>query len=579
MSAKTKALIVVSMLVLLAGSLGAGRAAIEVVDLSVDGSAVEVSAGGTADVTVIVAVAPGWHINAHVPTLPTLIATELDVDGPPGVRLVDVVYPEPTHESFAFAGQELAVYEDVFTLEVTIAAASDMVGSGDLRFALQYQACDNEVCLPPASAEVIIPLRIGPPLDHGEAGVLERTPPLADNMVARLVGERGFPLALAVVFVLGLGLNLTPCVYPMIPITVGYFGQQAGGQGRRTVLMALSYQLGIVIAYSVLGTVAAHTGGLLGALLQQPWVLAVLATVMVVLSLSLLGLYQIRPPTALTRAVTGRARSGIPGALAMGLVAGVVAAPCVAPVSVALLTYVGATGNPWVGLSLFGALSLGLGLPYVGLALLSGRLKHLPRGGTWTVWVERVLGVVLLGVALYFISPLLPRQVTRWAGAALALGGGVYLGWLAVRGPAGRVLSVLRMAVCSGGLVVAVLLVLPGSAGDSGGLAWEPFSASSLDNADQPVVLYFYADWCVPCGEMNHSTFRDEDVHAVAERLTLMRVDLTRAGDPEAAALTKAHAVWGVPTFVVLDRSGIEVARAAGYQDAAAFAELLRQPD
>ncbi len=555
--------------------VGVGRTGTEVVDLAVDVASIEISAGGTSSFVVSGDVAPGWHVNAHVPSLPTLIPTELHMDGPPGVRLVDVVYPEPTHETFAFAGQELAVYEDVFSLEVTVAAASDMVGTGELRFTLYYQACDNEVCLPPASAEAVAPLRIGPPLADGEAEAPGAARPLADNMVARLVGERGFVLALVVVFVLGLGLNLTPCVYPMIPITVGYFGQQAGGQGRRTVLMALSYQLGIVIAYSALGTVVAHTGGLLGALLQQPWVLAVLATVMVGLALSLLGLYQIRPPARLTRAITGRARSGIPGALAMGLVAGVVAAPCVAPVSVALLTYVGATGNPWIGLSMFGALSLGLGLPYVGLALLSGRLKRLPRGGTWTVWVERVLGVVLLGVALYFVSPLLSREVTRWAAAALALGGGIYLGWLAVRGRTGRVLSLLRVGVCAGGLATAVLLVWPSSAGVDGGLAWQPFSPTRLENAEQPVVLYFYADWCVPCREMGHSTFRDEGVHAVVEGFTLMRVDLTRAGDPDADALTKTHGVWGVPTFVILDSSGREVARAAGYQSAADFIELL----
>ncbi|MFO8034379.1 MAG: cytochrome c biogenesis protein CcdA [Candidatus Bipolaricaulota bacterium] len=548
----------------------------DVVQLSLEHDEIELPAGGTAEITVLVDVTPGWHVNAHEPTLPTLIPTELALEGPPGVRLLEVEYPEPYYEHFGFAGQELAVYEDEFPLVARIAADDEAAGTGDIVFRLNYQACDNEVCLPPASAEATAALRIGPPARE----VDDRRPPadpLAENTVARLVGERGMLLALAVVFVLGLGLNLTPCVYPMIPITVGYFGQQAGGQGRRTVLMALFYQLGIVITYSALGTAAALTGRLLGAVLQSPAVLAGVAGVMVLLALSLLGLYQIRPPAALTRAITGRARSGVPGALAMGLVAGVVAAPCVAPVSAALLAYVGATGNPWVGLSMFGALSLGLGVPYVGLALLSGRLKRLPQGGMWTVWVERLLGVVLLGVALYFLSPILPGQVARWGGAALALAGGGYLGWLAVRGRTGWALSALRMSAFGGGIAAAVLLLLPAGAG--GGLAWEPYSPAAVQEAQEPVLLYFYADWCAPCREMSHTTFRNEQVLAAAGEVALVRVDLTHGGDSDAEEFTRRHGVWGVPTFVLLDGSGEELSRAEGYQGATAFLALLEGAD
>ncbi len=558
----------------LAVAFGRAQNPSDVVQLSLEHEEIELPAGESAEITVLVDVTPGWHVNAHVPTLPTLIPTELTLEGPPGVRLLEVEYPEPVYEHFGFAGQELAVYEDEFPLVAKLAADPEAAGTGDIVFRLNYQACDNEVCLPPASAEATASLRIGPPV-VGEEVDDGRLPAdtLAENAVARLVGERGMPLALAVVFVLGLGLNLTPCVYPMIPITVGYFGQQAGGQGRRTVLMALSYQLGIVITYSALGTAAALTGRLLGAVLQSPAVLAGVAGVMVLLAMSLLGLYQIRPPAALTRALTGRARSGVPGALAMGLVAGVVAAPCVAPVSAALLAYVGATGNPWVGLSMFGALSLGLGVPYVGLALLSGRLKRIPQGGMWTVWVERLLGVVLLGVALYFLSPLLPGEVARRAGAALALAGGGYLGWLAVRGRTGWALSALRMGAFGGGIAAAMLLFLPAGAG--AGLSWEPYSPAAVQSAQEPVLLYFYADWCTPCREMSHTTFQNEQVLAASGEVYLVRVDLTHGGDPDAEEVTRRHGVWGVPTFVLLDESGEEIARAEGYQGASTFLTLL----
>jgi len=548
----------------------------ELVSLSVDPEVIELPAGGTARVTVLVDITPPWYVNAHEPSLDTLIPTELSLkDAPPGVELRAVEYPEPFLKEFAFAGQELAVYEDEFVLEAKIAAAPEAVGSGELVFGLSFQACDDKVCLMPATVETTAAFALGPPAeddDEAEPGVAA---PPEDNMVGRLVGERGLPIALGVVFVLGLGLNLTPCVYPMVPITVGYFSQQTAGRGRRTLLMALSYQLGIVLTYSALGTAAALTGRLLGAVLQSPWVLAGVAGVMVTLALSLLGLYQIRPPARLTRAVTGRARSGIPGALAMGLVAGVVAAPCVAPVSAALLAYVGATGDPWIGLGMFGTLSLGLGVPYVGLALASGHLRRLPRTGMWTVWVERLLGVVLLGVALYFVSPLLPPAATRGAAAALAVGGGTYLGWVAVRGRTGWILSGLRLAAFGGGLAVAVMVFFPGAGGAE--LPWNPYAPERVAEAEGPVLLYFYADWCAPCREMSTSTFQDERVIAAGEEVSLVRADLTRRGDDDVDALVAEYGVWGVPTFILLDDSGGEIARAEGYLGAGAFLELLEK--
>ncbi|MFP3870984.1 MAG: protein-disulfide reductase DsbD domain-containing protein [Syntrophobacteria bacterium] len=251
----------------------------DVVDLRVEPEEIEVPAGGALEVVVHAEITPGWHVNAHEPSLPTLIPTELSLEGHPGIGLEEVAYPEPVHHRFGFAEEELAVYEDAFAIRARIVASPEAAGAGTLSWVLNYQACDDEVCLPPTSAEAATRVQIGPAAGE-EPGAHGASQALADNMVARLVGERGMLLALAVVFVLGLGLNLTPCVYPMIPITVGYFGQQAGGRGRRTVLMALSYQLGIVVTYSALGTAAALTGRLLGSVLQSPAVLAGVAGVM-----------------------------------------------------------------------------------------------------------------------------------------------------------------------------------------------------------------------------------------------------------------------------------------------------------
>lgn len=561
--------------VCLIGLLAGGQPATDVVKLTVEPSEIEVPAGGTAEIVVWVDISPGWHVNAHEPSLPTLIPTELELLGLPGLELAEVSYPEPIYERFDFAGQELAVYEGAFSVRAKVAASPEAVGAGQLGLVLNYQACDYEVCLPPASARAFAHVQIGPPVAGAETDAQASTDPLADNIVARLVRERSVMLALAVVFVLGLGLNLTPCVYPMIPITVGFFGQQASGRGGRLLGMALAYQLGIVLTYASLGVVAGLTGGLFGAALQSPAVLVAVAAVIVILAFSLLGAYQLKPPVAITRRIGGRAGFGLLGALTMGALAGLVAAPCVGPVTVALLAFVGATQDPWLGLGLFGSLALGLGAPYVALALLSGRLSRLPRTGGWTLWVERLLGWIMLGLALYFVRPLLPEPWFAWLGAGLALAGAVYLVVFAARGHGGRLLGLLRAGAAVLGVALAVWIMWP-TAVEGGGIAWQPYSDALLhEGSDSPVLIYFYADWCIPCREMERTTFQDEMVLKGLHAVRPVKADLTRAGDPQAQAIVARYGVRGVPTFVLLGSGGEELTRHSGALSSEAFLRFL----
>ncbi|MBI4598180.1 MAG: sulfite exporter TauE/SafE family protein, partial [Candidatus Omnitrophica bacterium] len=203
-------------------------------------------------------------------------------------------------------------------------------------------------------------------------------------------------------FLGGLALNLTPCVYPLIPITISFFAGQAQQRVARTALLAVCYVLGLAITYSTLGLVASLTGGMLGATLQQPWVPVFVAMVMVALGLSLCGLFEFRIPAALTSRL-GVARTGAVGALIMGLTVGIIAAPCIGPFVLGMLLYVGQLGRPVVGFWLFFALALGLGLPYLFLGIFAGQLHRLPRSGAWLTWVKQALGCVLFGVALYLV--------------------------------------------------------------------------------------------------------------------------------------------------------------------------------
>ncbi len=334
--------------------------------------------------------------------------------------------------------------------------------------------------------------------------------------------------------------------------------------------------LGITLTFSVVGVAAAFSGGVFGSALQQPVVLVAIATVMTVLALSSFGLYQLQPPAWLLQRVGG-AGGGLAGATFMGATMGVVAAPCVGPVVIGLLVYVGSQQSVATGLALFFALGLGLGLPYLVLANMAGSLRALPRSGDWLVWVERLFGFLLLGLAVYFVSPLLPAPWPAWALAGLVAGAGIYLGFVDRSGAHLPRFRTLQRAVGLAALGLAVWLVQPRAAESR--IPWQTLDIAVVEEAaalGRPVVIDFVADWCIPCHEMEATTWADADVLAEASRFTMLKADITREDD-HTAELVEHFAVQGVPTVIYVDARGREVKRKVGYVGPEAMLAAMRQ--
>ncbi len=262
----------------------------------------------------------------------------------------------------------------------------------------------------------------------------------------------------------------------------------------------------------------------------------------------------------------------------MGLVVGLVAAPCIGPFVLGLLTYVGQKQDAFLGFLLFFVLSLGLGVPYLLLALSTGALDKLPNSGAWMLGVRKLFGVLLVGLAAYFLQPLLP---TPWGGWLLALSlglGGLYL--LVIARPGHEMPAIDRfMRLASAGLVAAGILLVPASrSNETAELGWQPFDEATVTTAiasGRPLVLDFYADWCLPCKELDKLTFSDRRVAARLSPMVLYKVDMTRS-TPETDALRARYAVAGVPT-IVFYRGGQEVAgtRLTGFENAEAFLARL----
>lgn len=517
----------------------------------------------------------GWHINSAKPLDEYAIPTELTLDAATAT-MTGVSYPQHKMQKFSFSGdKEIAVYEH--TIEIPFSATL-AEGATVIRASLRYQACNDTVCLPPRMATADIDVSAvkavaAPqggaagfvPLSQAPKGAAAASASGGDRL-SKTFASSGLPLTLLLLFIGGLALNLTPCVLPVVPITLGFFAMQSDGRRSRRLALSAMYVLGLVVMYSALGVMAAIGGKMFGAWLQQPAVLVGFALLMLVLASSMFGAFEIQPPRWIANRSQGRA--GLLGAATMGLFVGIVAAPCVGPVVISLLTLVAAIGKPVIGGVMFAALAFGLGFPYLAL------LNVLPKPGEWMVQVKKAMGFVLVAMAFYFLRPLTGDEVFKWGVVLSLLIGAIFL--FASRGTAGRA---MRLAAASILLIAGVAFAIP--RGSSDGVVWDRFEASAVTSAaaaKKPVVIDFYADWCLPCKELDQNTFSDPRVKAEMNRFTRLKADLTLANE-KSDRLSREFTIVGVPTIVFIDASGKEVRdlRLTGFEGPDAFLRRLEQ--
>jgi thiol:disulfide interchange protein DsbD len=586
---------VVAMCVLSSGLtvFGQGSGSERVVKAQGYASVDAVRPGDKFKIAISLQITDGYHVNAHVPSMDGLVGTAVSIQGPAEITVKDPVYPAAEEHSFDFAPDtKLSVYQGTVVV-IAEAQASNRLqpGTASINAKVTVQSCSNSQCLTPATLDVSIPINVvkagakTSPLNGevfsgatstsgttgaGPAGSPTSKPPSSGpkkrpNQIEGWIAKYGLPVTLVIVFLIGIALNGTPCVYPIIPITISFFANQGGGQGsprlRRTFGMACMYVLGMALTYSVLGVVAALTGSLFGEALQKPAVLIGLAVLMVALSLSMFGLYEFRMPESLNRFATTSTQSttGFVGALVMGLTMGIVAAPCVGPFVVALIAHVADKGDPVYGFALFFILALGLGAPYLILGTFSGALQKLPRSGLWMVAVRKVFGVILIGMAIYFLLPLLggystPVLVVFFVAAAAYL-----ILWESGRTKPKQFGWVLRV-IGAGALAAGVFFVLPKKVA---AISWQPYSEQAVADAAKAgkgVIIDTYADWCIPCRYLDNSTFKDLAVNKEAERFVMIKLDMTSTKNmsPDELAATKRFEIKGAPTIIFLDGSGQE---------------------
>ena len=457
------------------------------------------------------------------------------------------------------------------------------------------QGCaEAGVCYPPLRQSLSVEL---PP-----AGAVTASAGLSGDesgTIGRWLGEAAPWLVVVSFFGFGLLLAFTPCVFPMLPIVSGIIvGAGTQVTPRRGLLLSLAYVFGMAVAYAAAGVAAGLSGTLLAAALQNAWVLGGMAVLFVALALSMFGVYELQLPSAWQSQVTeeaGHFRAGsLPGVAAMGAVSALVVGPCVAAPLAGALLYIGQTGDALLGGVALFFMALGMGVPLVAVGASAGAL--LPRAGAWMDGVKKAFGVALLATAWSLLAPVLPPAFYLGGWAVLCIVTAIWLRAidpLPVHAPAG--LRVLKG--------VAVVLLLVGCVQLVGAFSgasdpWRPLAGlrateaapklpfervrtlaeleARISAAGRPVLVDYYADWCVACKDMERSTFADDRVRQRLAGWTLLQVDVTANSDDDKALLAR-FGLFGPPGIVFFDARGVEVpnVRVVGFQNADAFLRTL----
>ena len=561
------------------------------------------SSDETITVSLKVSINSPYHINSNKTNDPDLITTSVSVKSG-DFKSVGISYPKDKLYKFEFSESEVRVFDGNVTIRCKVKPKKELTdGKYTIPLQLYYQACDDKMCFPPKTVDIDVPVNIKnevveedetektdtskvettkvdtlktdtskvdttKTIDSSQTSVDKSDSLLTENLrtdapttdeaeVSNFIQEKGLLVGLIFIFLGGLALNLTPCIYPLIPITISFFGAQGSGSKAQSIFMGIFYALGMSITYSTLGLVAALTGSLLGTALQNPLVILFIALILIVLGTSMFGAFEIRVPQKLAQA-GGKSRSGFVGSLLMGLMVGLIAAPCIGPFVLSLLVYVGHVGNPFYGFLLFFVLSMGLGFPYIFLAASSSALSKLPKSGEWMEGVKVIFGLILFGMAINIMSPVIPSEIYDCLFPLYIILSGAYLILISKKGSVSPVFTKIKYIIAIVAVIFGTWNLKPAESTEE--VQWKVLNSveemeTSINNEKLPVMIDFYADWCIQCKELDKYTYTDKGIIDLSKSLNNIKIDLTKENE----AITNKYNIKGLPVVIFMNSKGEEI--------------------
>ncbi|MFY9070108.1 protein-disulfide reductase DsbD [Aliarcobacter butzleri] len=488
--------------------------------------------------------------------------------------------------------EEFIVHFDDLNLTIPYNLLKSKVDSKEFEIELKFQGCSKAgLCYAPISQKQILVLNTNIQ-DEVSTNINET------DSIANSLKEKNILLVLLTFFGFGLLLSLTPCVFPMIPILSSIIVGASKNEtmtASRGFFLSLVYVLSMSVAYTIAGVIAGIFGANLQVALQNPYVLVIFALIFVALAFSMFGYFEIRLPQAIQNRVNkttdGKEKQGILGIAIMGFLSALIVGPCVAPPLAGALVYIGQTGDAILGgLALF-VMSLGMGVPLLLIGLGAG--KFMPKPGGWMESITKIFGIVMLGVAIWLLDRVLNATIIIYLWALLLLGSAIYLKIYQ------HILAQLITVVI---FILGVVLFVGAISGATNPLnPLEKFTSSkmtqvsdeklifkkvkniqelelAIKNSNKPVMLDFWASWCVSCKELEEITFQDEQVINKLQEFTLLKADVTENND-EDKALQKKFGVVGPPALIFWDKdkNEIQASRIIGYKNPKDFLEIVNK--
>ncbi len=520
----------------------------------------------------------GWHVNK------TMTFIELGEEAQ--VQAGDQHFPPAHSFTDPATGMERQEIGGDFEATLSLAGAD---GRHTVPVTVAFQACKDNLCLMPRYEDFQVDVVLGGTSVSGDATATSLAAPSDQGDTFQQMRDKGLFWLVLFVFGAGFLVSLTPCVLPMIPITIGIIGARASGSRLKAFSLSLTYVAGLALVYTALGATAGLTGGLFGAWMQNVWVVGTVAVFFAAMGLAMFGLFDVAMPSGVTTKLNQMGGAGYGGAFIVGMVGAVVAGPCSGPVIAALMVLVGSEGEILLGVSLMLAFSLGMGVLFLAAGLFSSVLL---RPGAWMESVKRIFGVIMLLGAIYFVHAHLPDWITALLTSMVLLSTAVF-GWPSDNSEGPKITKAHQLYSVVAGIVGAWLLVallatygfiLPpvqlsaGSGTEAQGphIEWLSDEASANAQAkaeDKPMVIDFTAEWCAACQELEHITYQDARVIDRSTSFVPVMFDATKSKDPAVEAMLEKYEVRGLPTvvFVLPDGTTMDDLTVTGFVGAEDF--------